>query len=413
MILNKVNKYNYHAWINLILLISGKILAYISLIIFINKLDLNHFAIYSFFNNLLTIIITFSFLGITQLLVLNLNLDQEEKVKNNLIATSFIIITTLSIFVSTFLFFNYKFFISSINISLTILFLIIELSIINQFFFSILLALKKSLIHAFLENILKNLFWIIILIFINSITLKSLFLLILLLNIIIFVILVFFLKKFIINFFKNLQKINFLSLFNTNLLKLSMINILALIFARIDIVIIEKTLGILDVGIYNFIYQLSSASLLINRAITPIYFPLIMTLWKYNKIYNVDKIILFLRKLSLLFSFFIFIFFLIFFDYFSYIITNSIYLKYKVELLILSFGYFLINIFSYNQDLLILKKRENKIILNYIISIIIGMPLYYFLSIKFNIFGIVIAFVLSNILICILNEISYKKKDKV
>lgn len=395
-------------------IIIQKILAFITITILTNNVATEIFGQYVYILSLVSIFIIISHLGIPILLVKNISSNKDKTSQHNSLCSSIIFSFFLSTFIQVIIFLYLKiFFKNLIDLEvLNLVFVYLVLTSIYQIFSSISIGLSFPVKGQWPEIYIKNLIFLLTIIFYDNINLvfifKSLIFLTLVSIFLIFINLIRPLSYYFKNFyyFKTEKKI-FLAL-----ISLGLASLLSSIITKMDVFMIEYYLGYNQVAIYNIAFQVGFIPLFLAITINAIISPKISEFYSKKNFERVNLILGSSRLIFFIFNIIYLIFYKIFiFKIFSYIFPEI----YDVSL---SYSYYFIyycifiSFFYFAETCLVMTGNQKIVIYSYVFVIILNFILNVILIPIYEIKGALIATILSLVFFNFINYLAFKIKIK-
>jgi O-antigen/teichoic acid export membrane protein len=405
--------------INYLVLFVGKILQFFIIILISKKISVIDFGYYSFFINLISLAVIISLLGIPIFINYKISLLKNNKKKLIKIFNyqlNVIIISGLLFFISiSFIYIYYKNIFIDGNVSFfwfsLFAYILILFTIIN----SALHGLKKVNQASLNENITKNCLLVILFFFFSDFTVNSIFKSYFFSYLLTFIIILIYVLKYFTNNIGNIKKLkgftfNFLGKNSKKLLSQSAaIEILTVLFSFMPIFLTQKYLTIDKLGIYNFAFLISTSALIFIFSISASTFPIIASYKSENKTKEILKLVVSLRFINVIFMLIFIPFFLLIYNYFLIFFGNSLHIDARKYISLFLLSHLVLSFFSLSTNLLFIHNYQAKIIRNYLISILIVLPISPYLMSNFSLVGSVLIYLFLTISFAIINEITVCK----
>ena len=315
-----------------------------------------------------------------------------------------LIIIILS-FLTIILFFNNDKFLLMLLIST--LLIINPIYVLDYYFISIN-QIRTSSVFKIIAYIIKS---SLILLAVNYELSLIYFISIILVDVIIYGLLV--IIYFLVNPIKIIYKLN--KKFVNNIIKSSsfifLYSIGAIIYNRIDLLMIERFLTNEDLGYYSASFKLITFFYFIPTILSQIFFPKIVELAKLNL--NQSNTLSLMYRISFMSSSIIFIFLLLFGEIILMFLFGEAFIKSNYILYILSFNIILISIGGVYSKVLYSNNLEKRLFIKIIFGLIINISLNIFLIRYYGVYGAAVATALALFIVEFIYDFFDKKLRKL
>jgi O-antigen/teichoic acid export membrane protein len=383
-------------------IVINRFLGFLIILLITQRLDQSLVGQYFIFLNIQSILVSISILGLPSLIIKELSLNFKKKINDTLIEKTIIFSFFLSmslLFLLTIFFYIYY---NDINF-IFFIFLSSAFTIINAIFFYLYLSFEKILIANFLEQILKYLLilsLLLILFFFHfSILVQDIIKIYIISNLLItFCFFLKFLK--IYNLFNKNKKNIIFPYFNytkyTFIVGLS--GIFTILNSKIDILMIEFFLNEVEVSIYGIGNQLAFLMYLPTIGFSHVLMSKLSIYIKRKIFFRLNIIIDVYRFILVSINLFIFITSYLLVDYLIQFFFGMDYILSKKIFLILITGYFIGSFFSFNDVYMNYIGNEKKITFIVFICSLINITFNYLLIPKIGINGAAISLAMSHVI---------------
>ena len=404
----KINKKSSYFILNFFF---TKIFSFFLIILISKKLIPQEYGKYVYFFSFQGIVLLLTLLGFSTLIVKEVSKyrNTPEKYQRLYFIIKFALVVSFILPILYFILFSFfnKIFLDMFKYSYIYIILILIVTSLANVLSSINYGLERYKNNQLPEIFLKNFLLFFTIWFLDSKNLQSILMIYLIISILYLSILFYGLLDFLKLLFKKNNKLQERSTLITSMFSLGASSILATLFLRTDIFIIERFSTFDNLANYSIIYQLGFLPFLFASAIDP----LISVRFSQFNNKNVDKmrkILIFARLIYLLFTILYFFFSIIFMEKICALLfpNYSINIKY-VNIII--FFCLITSPFQFAANFLSMNGFEKWINLSYIIAIFSNLILCSILILFYGILGIIIGVLITFFLIYCLQNFKLNK----